>query len=671
MGQSAAVRIAELGLGEDAILAAGLYPLWQNNELPEALETEYRALLPWSLMEGISRLRVMDELNLGRDSERPDEQIERVRMMLLAMVEDARVVVIKLCYQLHELETAKRAPEAVKHDLAQQTLDIYAPLASRLGIWQLKWQLEDLSLRYLQPETYHKVAKWLDERRQDREQYIQRTIQIVQNLLDEHHIKATVTGRPKHIYSIWRKLETKGMSFNALFDVRAVRVLVDDVASCYAALGVIHGRWQPIPGQFDDYIASPKENYYQSLHTAVIGPGGRTLEVQIRTHEMHEQAEFGVAAHWRYKEGAAGSHAIDDKIKWLRHLLETSRENSDAGEFLEQFQSEILYERVYVITPHGDVVDLPNGATALDFAYAIHTDVGHRCRGARVNGAIAPLTRKLNNGDRVEIITAKEPGPSRNWLVPQLGYLTSSRARSKVRQWFKHEDFQQNLTQGRALLDRELERLGIRDIPYQDLAERFGYSKLPAFLAAIGSGDITTNQIAGRLQQPAQEPHPSTTPTPYRAVTEASGIHVQGVGRLLTTMARCCRPVPPEPIVGYITQGRGITVHRSDCRNLLRLTDTHPGRIVEVSWGDASRTHTYPVTIRIEAYDRSGLLRDITVLLANEKVNVLGANTLTDKDSGIALMDLTLEIQDIPELSGILNRISRFPNVMRAQRKIP
>jgi len=659
----------ELGLGEDAVLAAMIYPLMEADVLPPGWSTPPHPALPWGLLKGLNRLRIMDELAPSRATADPDAQLERLRKMLLAMVEDARVVVIKLCYRLHTLESAKNLPAEEQRQLAQQTLDLFAPLANRLGIWQIKWQLEDWSLRYLHPDAYHKIASWLDERRTDRERYIQETIRAMQEDLDKHHIHAAVTGRPKHLYSIWRKLERKGMSFSGLFDARAIRVLVDDIPACYAVLGLIHGRWQPIPGQFDDYIASPKENNYQSLHTAVIGPAGKTLEVQIRTHRMHEQAELGVAAHWRYKEGgAAGDAGLERRIAWLRKLLESSGEDGNAEDFLDRFRAEIGEERVYVITPRGDIHDLPAGATPLDFAYAVHTDVGHRCRGARINGAIAPLTRALQNGDRVEILTAKELKPSRDWLISQLGYLTTSRARAKVRQWFKHEDYNQNLATGRDLLERELHRLGLGDEPFEALAARFNYAKVSDFLAAIGAGDLSTAQIAGRLQPvvPREIALPAATGRELPP-TERSGIHVHGVGRMLTTLARCCSPVPPEPITGYITKGRGITVHRQDCRNALRLEAAAAGRMVEVSWGDTA-AQTYPITIRVEAYDRPGLLRDITVLLASQRINVLGANTHTDKESGHAVMDLILEITGIAQLSDVLGRISRFPNITSARR---
>jgi len=661
--------VQELGLGQDAVVAAMLYPLLEAGTLPQDWIEPPHPDLPWRLLKGLDRLRMMDDLAPSQAAVAPDVQLERLRKMLLAMVEDARIVVIKLCYRLHTLESAKTLPAEEQQRLAQQTLDLFAPLANRLGIWQIKWQLEDWSLRYLHPDAYHKIARWLDERRTDRERYIRDTIAAVQTELERHHIRATVTGRPKHLYSIWRKLERKGMSFNGLFDARAIRVLVDDIPACYAVLGLIHGRWQPIPGQFDDYIASPKENNYQSLHTAVIGPAGKTLEIQIRTQRMHEQAELGVAAHWRYKEsGVSPDAGLERRINWLRKLLESSGEDGDAEDFLDRFRAEIGEERVYVITPRGDIQDLTAGATPLDFAYAVHTDVGHRCRGARINGAIAPLTRPLQNGDRVEILTAKEPRPSRDWLIPQFGYLTTSRARAKVRQWFKHEDYHQNVATGRDLLERELGRLSMGDEPYDALAAQFNFSKINDFLAAIGAGDITTAQIAGRLQPIA--PKEIATPPATgkeRPATERSGIHVHGVGRMLTTLARCCSPVPPEAIIGYITKGRGITVHRRDCRNALRLESGAAGRMVEVSWGDTA-AQTYPVTIRVEAYDRPGLLRDITMLLASQRINVLGANTHTDKDSGHAVMDLILEITGIAQLSSVLARISRFPNITSARR---
>lgn len=665
----AGLMVEDLGLGEDAVVAAMLYPLMEADVLPADWTDPPHTDLPWDLLKGLDRLRIMDDLAPSQTAAHSDVQLERLRKMLLAMVEDARIVVIKLCYRLHTLESAKGLAAEEQRRLAQQTLDLFAPLANRLGIWQIKWQLEDWSLRYLHPDAYHKIAGWLDERRADRERYIRETIAAVQVELERHHIRATVTGRPKHLYSIWRKLERKGMSFSGLFDARAIRVLVDDIPACYAVLGLIHGRWQPIPGQFDDYIASPKENNYQSLHTAVIGPAGKTLEVQIRTHRMHEQAELGVAAHWRYKEiGVAPDIGLERRINWLRKLLESSGEDGNAEEFMDRFRAEIGEERVYVITPRGDIQDLPAGATALDFAYAVHTDVGHRCRGARINGTIAPLTRPLQNGDRVEILTAKELKPSRDWLIPQFGYLATSRARAKVRQWFKHEDYNQNLATGRELLERELNRLSMGDEPYDALAARFNYGKVNDFLAAIGAGDITTAQIAGRLQPVA--PREIAMPPAAdreRTATERSGIHVHGVGRMLTSLARCCSPVPPEPIVGYITKGRGITVHRRDCRNALRLESEAGGRMVEVSWGDTA-AQTYPVTIRVEAYDRPGLLRDITMLLASQRINVLGANTHTDKDSARAVMDLILEITGLAQLSDVLARISRFPNITSARR---
>jgi len=665
----AAGIVAGLNLGRDAILAAGLYPLWDHELLPTpALMNDMPEVR--KLLEGISRLKVIDELSADVTGQAASAiQVERLRKMLLAMVEDARVMVIKLIYRVLELQQAKPFEEE-RRRLARQTLDIYAPLANRLGMGHIKWQLEDLSLRYLDPEKYHKIAHWLDERRIDREQYIEEAIAQLKLELSRHRIEAEVTGRPKHIYSIWRKLERKGTGFDSLFDVRAVRVLVKDIPTCYATLGIIHGRWHPIPGQFDDYIAAPKENNYQSLHTAVIGPRGKTLEVQIRTREMHEHAEFGIAAHWRYKEGEQAEMADERRINWLRRLLESAAQEQDSEAFLDQFTTDIEDERIYVITPQGDIVDLPQGATALDFAYTIHTDIGHRCRGARINNVLVPLTQTLHTGDRVEILTAREPKPSRDWLLPQLGYLTTNRARAKVKQWFKQKDYEQNVVSGRQLIERELHRLNILNQDLQALTKRFGYNKLEDFLAAVGGGDLNTAQIVGRLQQPAPTAEPRLKPMPGKeeAASNQAGIQIQGIGQLMSALAQCCRPVPPDSIMGYITRGRGITIHRRDCANLLRLEQEAPARVVPVDWGQRAWAQTYPATIRVEAYDRHGLLRDITTVLAEQKVNVMGANTDTDPETGIATMDLRIQITDISQLSHVLNRISRLPHIMSARR---
>jgi len=506
----------------------------------------------------------------------------------------------------------------------------------------------------------------------DREAYIEQFVATLARELEKSGIAAEVSGRPKHIYSIWRKMQRKGKDFERISDVRAVRVLVKDIRDCYAALGTVHSLWQHIPGEFDDYIATPKENNYRSIHTAVIGPEGKTVEVQIRTHDMHNQSELGVAAHWRYKEGARVDKSYDAKIAWLRSLLEWKDEIAEAADFVDQFKSEVFSERVYVFTPKGNIVDLPAGATPLDFAYDIHTDVGHRCRGAKVNGQMVPLTHPLKTGDRVEVLTVKQGGPSRDWLSPHLGYLHTSKARTRVSHWFRDQNHETSVAEGRAALEREFHRLGIGDVNYEKLAQRFDYHRAEDFLAATGRGDIKPAQIMAAVQeftgQPLKEAQPVVTPrAPVSAPRQPASVTIQGVGNLLTRMAKCCNPVPGDPIVGFITRGQGVTIHRQSCPNALRHHDEHDERLIEVNWG-ADTGQAYPVDVEILAYDRAGLLRDITSLLANEKVNVLGVSTVTDKQQ-VAHMTFTLDIPNIEILSRILALLDQIPNVSEVRRR--
>jgi GTP pyrophosphokinase len=582
-------------------------------------------------------------------------------------------VLIKLADRLHNMRTLAALPEERQRQIALETLDIFAPLANRLGIWQIKWELEDLAFRYLEPATYRQIAAWLAEKRADREQYIARFVASLERALKEANIAAEVSGRPKHLYSIWRKMQRKGLDFAQVLDVRAVRVLVPRVADCYAALGVVHTLWQHVPGEFDDYIATPKENNYRSLHTAVIGPEGKVVEVQIRTHGMHQQAELGVAAHWHYKEGMKPDEGFERKLAWLRSLLEWKDQVVEAAEFVDRFKSEVFEERVYVFTPKGNIVDLPVGATPLDFAYHIHTEVGHRCRGARVDGRIVPLTYKLKTGEQVEVLTVKEGGPSRDWLNAHLGYLATSKARTKVQQWFKQQNYEAAATTGREILEREFHRLGIADVKYEAVAQGLGFGKVDDFLAAAGRGEVKSSQIMAVVQElvePGLKEAVRPPPAPRPAVRPAApaGITVQGVGNLLTRMARCCNPVPGDDIVGFITRGKGVTVHRRDCSNALRHRDEHGERLIEVSWGKASG-RTYPVEVEITAYDRPGLLRDITALLANEKINVAGVSTLTDRADRVARMTFTLEIPDLDTLSRVLALIDQVPNVTEVRRR--
>jgi len=629
------------------------------------------------MVAGVRKLRVVDDYNLQQqDNDEKITHLEGLRKLLLGMAEDVRVVLIKLAERVQIMRELKTMPEESRRRVASETMDIFAPLANRLGIWQLKWELEDLSFRFLEPENYQRIARLLDERREDREKYIASVVKQLRHELDVASVDGQVVGRPKHIYSIWRKMEGKSMGFQGLFDVRAVRILVDDVAACYAALGLVHTLWQPIPSEFDDYIASPKENRYQSLHTAVIGPDGKTLEIQIRTHEMHQHSEHGVAAHWGYKEGGRQNDVYREKISWLRQILEWKDEERDMDDFIDRFKSEVFQDRVYVLTPQGKVLDLPKGSTPLDFAYHIHTDVGHGFRGAKVNGKIVPIGYELKNGEQVEILTSKQCKPSRDWLNPHLGYLTGARARAKVRAWFRQQDFANNVADGRDVVEKEFQRLGISDVNFDVLAKQFKRSSTDEFFAAVGCGDITSAQIAGRLSALVLSTTRRLEKTPVRArpspakSDQSGGIHIMGVGDLVTHVARCCKPVPYDQIVGYITRGRGVTVHRNDCQNLLRLKREEPERLIDVEWSRGSQ-QTWVVDIYVRAFDRQGLLRDITEVLSNAQLNVTAVNTLTDPRSNQANMTLTLEMNEVEQLSRALTRLEQLPNVMEAVRDFP
>ncbi|RMG28839.1 MAG: GTP diphosphokinase [Gammaproteobacteria bacterium] len=622
------------------------------------------------LVDGVTKMHEIARIQ-GRVA-REQAQAESVRKLLLAMVEDVRVVMIKLADRLHNMRTLGYLRPEQQERIARETLDIYAPLANRLGIGQIKWELEDLAFRYLNPQAYRDIAARLDERRIDRERYIERVCRRIREELSRVGIRAEVTGRAKHIYSIWRKMQRKNVSFDQIFDVRAVRIIVEKEVECYSALGVVHGLWHHIPKEFDDYIANPKENNYRSLHTAVVGPEGRTLEIQIRTREMHEQAELGVAAHWRYKEGVRGEDGMGRRIEWLRQLIEWKDEAPNATEFVDRFKSESQPDRIFVITPKGEVMDLPAGATVLDFAYYVHTEVGHRCRGAKVNGQIVPLTHVLRSGDLVEVLTTRHGRPSRDWLNPELGYLRTPRARAKARHWFRHLDFEKNVADGRLLLERELGRLGLRNLNWEQLAERMNFARVEDMLAALGRGDIHSSQLAqaaGELVSPREEApelevHPGTRPER----STGGEVRVLGVGNLLTHLARCCKPVPGDPIVGYITRGRGVTVHRRDCPNILRLGQEDRVRLIEVEWSRGEQ-RLYPVDIEIHAHDRPGLLRDIAGVFTAERANVLAVHTVTDRRTHQAHMQVTLEIPDAGRLSRILSRILQISNVIEARRR--
>ena len=613
------------------------------------------------LVDGVTKLERIRRMSRSREGTLAEAQAENVRKIFLATVDDIRVIMIKLADRLHNMRTLSALAPEKQTRIAQETLDIYAPLANRLGMWELKWQLEDLAFQYLEPQIYQEIANLLAEKRREREKYIDRVIDILCRRLKEEDITATIKGRSKHIYSIYRKMEEKDRDFEEIYDVRGVRVLLEEIKDCYEVLGIIHSMWRPIPGEFDDYIASPKDNLYQALHTAVIGPEGRPLEIQIRTWEMHRVAEYGIAAHWRYKEHAKRDLSLEAKISWLRQVSEWRQEVSDASEFVESLKSDVLPERVYVFTPKGDIVDLPQGATPVDFAYYIHTEIGHRCRGAKVNGRLVPLDSPLHTGETVEILTAKKGAPSRDWLNPQLGYIRTARARQKVRQWFKKQERAENVAQGREILEKELHRLGLEQRPFQEIARLFKYQNVDTFLAAVGYGDVSPQQIATKLAEISAQP--LLFPEPVLPPRSVVGIQVKGVGDLLSRLAKCCNPVPGDPIIGYITRGTGITVHRPDCPNI-KNKDTE--RLIEVEWG-ATR-EAYPVNIRIEAFDRPGLLRDIASVVADEGISMSTAHASTHGDN-TATIRATLQINDIQQLRNVFSRLEGFRDVLEVRRE--
>ena len=674
-GLEMAEILADLKLDQDSLVAAVIYRAVREHKT-ELAEVE-RRLGPnvATLVDGVQR---MAAISVSQNPPKTNtfntqSQVENLRKMLVTMIDDVRVALIKLAERTCAIRAVKDADDEKRYRVAREVFDIYAPLAHRLGIGHIKWELEDLSFRYLEPHKYKQIAQLLDERRLDRQEYIESVMDQLRNELEEAGIEGDISGRVKHIYSIWRKMQKKGIDFSQVYDVRAVRVLVPQVRDCYTALGIVHSLWRHIPNEFDDYIANPKENGYRSLHTAVIGPGGKALEVQIRTHAMHEEAELGVCAHWRYKgtDVDSSSTAYEDKIAWLRQVLEWHEEMGDIGGLAEQLRVDFEPDRIYLFTPDGHVLDVPKGATPLDFAYRVHTEVGHHCRGAKVNGRIVPLTYVLQTGEQVEIITGKSGGPSRDWLNANLGYVHTSRARAKIQHWFKQQDREQNVQAGKLMLERELTRMALNGADYAKLIERLGIRSQEDLFAAVGSGDIRMAHVVNVAQQ-LVEPDRHNEPVELVARRPSKpgrrgDVHIQGVGNLLTQLAGCCQPVPGDPIVGYITVGRGVTVHRADCATAMQLQDRESERLIEVSWG-GEPVQTYPVEIFIKAYDRSGLLRDVSQLLANEKMNVLEASTRTNKDDNYASMLLTIEIPNLHLLGRLLARIGQLPNVVEARR---
>jgi GTP pyrophosphokinase len=624
------------------------------------------------LLDGLRAAEQVWSLHAQREAR---GNAEGLRRLLLAIIRDLRVVLILLAEQLARLRAAGKSSRAEQIALAQLAADIHAPLANRLGIWQLKWELEDLAFRYLQPDTYQRIARLLDEKRGDRERFIEDAKRKIRKLLHEAGIEADIAGRPKHIFSIWKKMQRKGVPFSELYDVRAVRVLVNDIADCYAALGLVHQLWAPIPSEFDDYIAQPKGNDYRSLHTAVVGPEGRNLEVQIRTREMHEHAELGVAAHWRYKEGGKGEASFERKVAWMRQLLETRDDDSDGSGngLLAGFSTELIEDRVYLLTPRGEVIDLPKGGTVLDFAYAVHTEVGHRCRGAKVNGRIVPLDFQPGSGDRVEIITGKTGEPRRDWLLPANGFLATGRARDKVRAWFHKLDRARNLQAGRELLEKELRRVAMLQADLAPVLEKFHLASVDDLHVALALGDVGPSQISRALHDHAQAQLQKAAPAPAkpaprkRKQDDSSRFTVEGVGNLLVQLARCCQPVPGDAIVGYLTQGKGVSVHRQGCASAERLLAGKPERALPVNWGRVAGAR-YAVNVLIRAYDRKWLLKDLTNLIAQAEINILGMNSQVDATRGLAEIRLALHVNDFQQLSELLGRLNAVPGVQEARR---
>ncbi len=664
--------LAELGLDTHAVAAGLLHDIVEDTDWTVADVQQYFGGEVARLVDGVTKLAYIDTMSKMGRRDIEAQEAESLRKMFLAMADDVRVVLIKLADRLHNMRTLGSLPQERRERIARETLEIYAPLANRLGIWQMKWELEDLGLRHYDPETYHHIAELLAEKRAEREVYLQKVVSELQARLRLEGIFSEAEGRPKHIYSIYRKMRRKDVEFDQIYDVRGIRLIVDTVQDCYAVLGVVHSLWTPIPGQFDDFVATPKDNMYQSLHTAVVGPEGKTIEAQIRTREMHRRAELGIAAHWRYKEGTKRDLAFEGKVAWLRSLMDWRSDVEDAQEFVDTIKSDVLEDRVYVFTPKGKVLDLPAGSTSIDFAYYIHTEVGHRCRGARVNGRLVPLTYKLKNGDQVEIITAKRGGPSRDWLNPHLGYIGSARSRQKIRRWFRDQNREENISFGREHLRRELKRLNLSDhIRYQEIAALFDYEDVDDFFAAIGFGDLNSQRVAARVLQVLRTEEVFTKEEEEAVAVTPEGVRVKGVGDLYTQLAQCCNPRPddPSPIVGYVTRGRGVTIHKWDCPNILiRTKKSEVERLIEVDWG-TTQERIYPVVIKVRAWDRDGLLRDIATVVSEEGVNMRKVNSVSVQKTNLATLTATLEIKSFGQLISILDRIERLPNVIEVTRQ--
>lgn len=681
-GLEMAQILAELQQDDDTIVASILYRSVREKKLSlENVRKQFGKDVA-RLIDGVLRMaaigsrknpRAEDNL-LGTNS----SQIDNIRRMLVEMISDVRVALIKIAERTCAIRGVKDGSRRKRYLVAREVFDIYAPLAHRLGIGHIKWELEDLSFRYLKPNDYKHIAKLLDEKRLDRQEYIEAVVNELNSQLAAVGIDGDVSGRAKHIYSIWRKMQRKQIDFSQVYDVRAVRILVPEVRDCYAVLGIVHGLWRNIPHEFDDYVASPKPNGYRSLHTAVFGPGRKVLEIQIRTNTMHEEAELGVCAHHLYKgtDTRSNSDSYEDKIAWLRQVLEWHEDLGESEGFGDMLRADIVQDRVYVFTPEGHVVDLPTGATPVDFAYRVHTEVGHRCRGAKINARIVPLNRRLQTGDQVEILTSNEERPRRDWLNPNLGFLTSSRARAKVAHWFKAQAKDQNADAGRQIIEKELKRLAVDQdgLDFEKIAATVNYKNAEDMFAALGAGDLRRSQIINVAQRQLnlgpvdQQLDLGLSESRSKSPNDDSGIRIRGVGNLLTNIATCCKPVPGDPIIGYITQGRGVSIHRDDCSNTFAFREKEPQRLIEVDWGEEGES-TYPVDIYIEAFDRSGLLRDVMMVLGNEDINVVAANTVTDRKNNTATLTLTIEISRLELLGRLMDKINQVPNVTDVHRQ--
>ena len=658
-------RVLEMGTDRNTLIAT----LLSDPDLRGVLETkeieqefgEKIALLT----QEVNRLNTLQDCNQSRFNS--PQQAEKLRRLLMAIISDVRVMLIKLCYRVERLKLLKHNSYEDRRCIAQETLDIFAPLANRLGMGLIKWEMEDLAFRALEPLAFKKIATLLEQKRSEREAFIQQFTAQLEKLLLEQDIKARVSGRVKHIVSIWRKMQRKNLEFHELFDVRAVRILVDSVGDCYAVLGVVHTTWQHIPNEFDDYIANPKDNGYQSLHTAVASDSGQIVEVQIRTFEMHEKSEFGVASHWRYKEGVNLDQRMENSISSMRDMLGGSVE--EVSEVISEISTELSNDRVYIFTPKGQVVDIPLGGTPLDFAYGIHSEVGHRCRGAKVNGRIVNLTTALETGDEVEILTTKESKPSRDWMNKNLGFIKSAGTRSKVRNWFNHQDFEHNLLDGKALYDRVLSKYSIHDANLKDLVDHFKRKEADQFFADIGRGLITSAQIIGYLQAETEsvDPFKKVKKSEVKSAKASDEVSIHGVGNLMTQFAKCCKPVPGDLIIGFITINSGITIHKHNCPNMLALPEDKRQRLIEVEWGLNSQS-VYPVEISLTAFQRTGLMQDVGTILANQKINLLDINSKTNKAEQMVYTRLTIEIRGIDELVMIIEKLSQLPNVQDVKR---